>query len=118
MSLEWGPTVPALSLPLHKAVRLESLHLWKLKPDITQLAALTGLTKLSLRNCDIDDANVCSLSTLTGLRSLNLGLNPDITGAQGSMEVLAKSMPQLYFLKLSETAAQEAAQDAFQGRSM
>ena len=112
------PTAPAHFLPFYKAVHLESLELLKIKPDLTQLAALTQLTSLSLRECDMHDTDVCTLSALTGLQSLDLGDNPGIAGAHGSMEVLARSMPQLCSLDLFETAAQDAAQRAFEGRRL
>ena len=99
-------TAPASFLPLHKAVHLESLYLGNLRPDFTQLAALTQLTKLTLRNCDMRDSDVCILSALTGLQSLDLLGNPGITGAQESMEVLANSMSHLDSLHVMQTAAQ------------
>ena len=113
-----GPTTPAGFLPLHKAVHLESLSLRKVKPDMAQLAALTQLNRLLLRSCDMHDADVCRLSALTGLQSLNLSYNLGVTGAQGSMEVLARAMPQLESMELSGAAAQEAAERAFQGRKL
>ena len=113
-----GPTTPARFIPLHKAVHLESLSLWKVKPDMAQLAALTQLSKLSLEGCDMDDADVCRLLTLTGLQSLDLSNNRGITGAQGSMEMLARSMPQLHSMELSGAAAREAAEQAFEGRNL
>ena len=112
------PSVPARYLPLHKAVHLTSLNLHMVEPDTTQLPAPTQLTKLSLIDCDMDDADVCRLSALIGLRSLDLRFNPRITGGQGSMEVLARSMPQLESLALLGTAARQAAQWAFQGRCL
>ena len=113
-----GWTAPVCLLPFHKAVDLQSLRLWSVKPDLTQLAALTQLTSLSLTQCRVIDADVCMLAALTGLQNLRLCYNPDITGAQGSMEVLARSMPQLATLGLVETAAQAAAQQAFLGRRL
>ena len=118
LSLDRVSTASACFSPLHKAVHLESLHLNKVKPDIMQLAALTQLTRLSLRDCDMYDADVCRLSALTGLRSLDLSCNPGFAGAQGSLEVLARSLPQLRSLELFGTAAQEAAQRVFQGRGV
>ena len=108
-------TAPAPCLPLHKAIQLESLHLHTLKPDIAKLASLTQLSKLSLTDCDMYDRDVCRLSALAGLQSLELSDNRGITGARGSMELLASSMPRLGSLALSRTAAREAAQQAFQG---
>ena len=114
----WSPMLLTSSLPLYKAVHLQSLELARVKPDLTQLAALTQLTKLSLWKCDMHDDDVCGLSTLTGLQNLELDCNPGITGAQGSMEVLARSMPQLDSLSLLSTGAQDAAQLAFQGQHL
>ena len=117
-NLDRRPAAPASFVPVHKAVHVDPLYLWNVKPDISLLAALTQLTTLSLRGCDMYDADVCMLSALTGLRSLELSYNPGITGAQGSMEVSARSMPQLHSLDLLRTGAQEAAQRAFDGRDL
>ena len=117
-NVDGGPTAPSSFLPLHKAIHLKSLEFLRVKPDLTQLAALTQLTRLFLRGCNMHDADVRMLSALTGLQSLDLSCNPGITGAQGSMEVLARSMPQLRSLDLLRTAAQKAAQRAFQGHRL
>ena len=115
------PTDPFAFLPvhevtLHKAVHLKKLMACALQPNVAHVAALTQLTSLWLMYCGLDDTAVCKLSTLCNLQELALITHPGITGAQGSMQVLARSMPCLNFLHLGGTHAQEAAQSAFAER--
>ena len=105
-------------LPLHQVAQLESLRMYDVElsavhASISALAQLTQLTSLDLYQCGLDDAAVCKLSVLSNLRHLGLKGNGDISGAQGSMEVLARSMPQLKKLELHGTSAHEAALMAF-----
>ena len=114
--VHFGSLLPAASLPLHSAANLKSLTMRRVQLDISQLTTLTQLNSLVLDDCGLNDGNVHSMSGLSGLRSLDLSYNPDVTGAQGTMDVLARSMPHLTSLRLLGTAAEEAAERAFQGR--
>ena len=92
------PILPILELP--KLGKLKVLKACSIRLSIVHVAALTQLTELQLKSCGLDDAAVCSLSSLSNLRVLKFLFNPQITGAQGSMEGLARSMPQLTLLAL------------------
>ena len=106
--------VPARSIPLHKAVQLKSFTGFYVELSIAHLASLTQLTSLDLKVCGLDDAAVCRLSSLSNLKELVLSGNPGFTGSQGSVEVLATSMPQLTSLKIcSDMLAYDAACLAF-----
>ena len=105
--------VCAHGLHLHIATQLKSLGMRRVQPDTAEVAALTNLTSLMLGSCGLDDAAVCKLSTLCSLRELSLWDNNGVVGADGSMEVLASSMPHLTKLCLRGTSAQEAAQLVF-----
>ena len=103
-------TLALHELPLHEVTQLQSLriHNVQLSPvhaGISALAPLTQLTSLDLDHCGLDDAAVRSLSALSNLRHLGLRENADISGAQGTMEVLARSMPQLERLELHGASA-------------
>ena len=106
--------VNVCTVPLHKAVQLKSFTGYKVVLSMAHIASLTQLTSLDLEACGIDDTAVCRLSSLSNLRELCLSQNPGFTGSQGSMEVLATSMPHLTSLKLYYNAlGYEAAQLAF-----
>ena len=114
----YGPqAVPALQVPLLQLAQLKDLKASAVRLNMVHVAALTQLTQLELDGCGLDDAAVCSLSLLSNLRVLKLPWNPQITGDQGSMEVLARSMPHLTLLELGglncEHSAQVAAELAF-----
>ena len=100
-------------LPLQHAPLLRSLTLVRMEPNLAHLAAVTQLTALGLRTCGLDDAAVLKLAGLSKLRVLELWNNKGISGAGGSMEVLAKSMPDLCVLCVGRTSAREAAWHAF-----
>ena len=103
----------AHGLSLHQATQLKSLRMCGAQPDMLQVAALTQLTVLSLSRCGLDDAAVCKLSSLCSLQVLDLSGNDGVLGADGSMEVLASSLPHLRGIMLVGTSAHEAAQLAF-----
>ena len=105
-------------VPLQQALQLRDLFIFGLQPNMTELGALTQLTKLDLDTCGLDDRAVYRLSSLSGLRVLALCDNKDISGAEGSMEVLADSMPHLTSLILGRTNAWEAAEHAFMSRKV
>ena len=109
-------TLSGPQLPLQKAVHLKCLTSLSIKLAINKVTSLTQLKGLRLPHCEVQDADVCSLSALTGLQSLDLMYNSGVTGAQGSMEMLARSLPQLTSLSLLGEDVQEVAQRAFQGR--
>ena len=109
--------VPPL-VPLQQASQLRNLFIDGLQPNMTEVAALTQLTRLALEECGLDDTAVCKLSTLSELRVLSLRQNAGISGAQGSMEVLADSMPHLTGIKLGYTNAWEPAKHAFVSRKV
>ena len=92
------PTSAGLQLPMLELVHLKELSAYSVRLNMVHVAALTQLTHLEATRCELDDAAVCSLSPLSNLRILNIPSNSQITGAHGSMEVLARSMPQLTFL--------------------
>ena len=81
--------------PLQHAPLLRSLTVVGMQPNLTHLGALTQLTALRLTACGLDDAGVQKLARLSELQILDLWGNKGISGAGGSMEVLAKSMPHL-----------------------
>ena len=112
-----GPqAVPALQLPILQLGQLKDLKASYVSLNMVHVAALTQLTQLALNMCGLDDAAVCSLSPLCNMRVLTLSYNPQITGAQGSMEVLARSMPHLTTLGLYNTSAEAVAQQVFGDR--
>ena len=116
-----GPqAVPALDLPVLQLGKLKEFRACNLSVNMVHVAALTQLTQLELTDCGLDDAALCTLSSLCNLRVLKLSYNLQITGAQGSMEVLARSMPQLTFLVVGgwkcERCAEFAAEAAFRQR--
>ncbi|HEY8378065.1 MAG TPA: hypothetical protein VIK91_16320, partial [Nannocystis sp.] len=67
---------------------------------VDEVAALTSLTALDLRNCEADVDDVRRLTALSGLRSLGLGFNP--VGGEAFVRVLA-TLPELTALDLSLT---------------
>ena len=106
---------PAVVPVLLHATDLKQLTVSGLEVDMAHVAMLTQLTSLELTECGLDDAAVGSLTPLSGLCYLGLKYNL-VTGAEGSMEVLARSMPQLTRLDMTPTSAQEAAVQAFGDR--
>ena len=111
-----GSILDVPNLPLHRAPQLMLLHISHVELDLvlpSSITQLTQLTSLHLIDCELDDADVFELSGLSNLLKLDLSKNSEILGAQGSMDVLARSMPSLRVLCLAETSAQEAAQTAF-----
>ena len=108
---------PPPLVPLQQALQLRNLSIVGLQPNMSEVAALTQLTRLALDACGLDDIAVCKLSTLSELRALVLSSN-DISGAEGSMEVLANSMPHLTSLNLVSTNAWERAEQAFVSRNV
>ena len=111
--------VPAPPLvPLQQASQLRDLFIIGLKPNMAEVAALTQLTRLALEECGLDDTAVCKLSTLSELRVLSLRQNVGISGAEGSMEVLANSMPYLTSIYLGYTNAWEPAKHVFVSRKV
>ena len=112
--------ISALQVPILQLLQLKVFKAHYVSLNIVHVAALTQLTQLVLKKCGLDDAAVCSLSSLSNLQVLKLPWNPQITGAQGSMEVLATSMPQLTSLALGGwdcgASAEVAAQLAFRQR--
>ena len=109
--------VPPLA-PLQQALQLRDLIITGLRPSMTEVAALAQLTRLALEYCALDDRAVCRLSSLSALRELSLFVNKGVSGAEGSMEVLANSMPQLTSLNLVRTNAWESAKHAFVSRKV
>ena len=109
------PTPPLAHL--QKALQLRELCLYRVQADVTHLTALTQLTRLGLVFCGLDDSVACKLSMLSKLRALSL-CGHGITGAQGSMEVLADCMPSLSTLTLSTASALVAARQAFESRAV
>ena len=85
---------------LHQASKLTSLQLHGLLLNTSHLTALTQLTHLVTFNCSLNDADVCYLSSLSQLQALCLSHNNGVTGALGSMQLLAASMPYLTKLLL------------------
>ena len=105
-------------MSLCHAPQLTALMVFLIRPDTQHVAALTQLRELSLDSCSLDDAAVCRLSSLSHLRTLALQGNEEVTGAQGSMEVLASSMPHLTTLVVTgRRSVRQAAEQAFEQRS-
>ena len=96
-------------VPLQHAPLLTSLAMSDMQPNLTHLAALTQLTALGLNTCGLDDAGIVRLAGLSEFRILGVKGNKGISGAAGSMEVVAKSMPDLTAFYVDGVAAQEAA---------
>ena len=110
-------TGQVMELPILQLGQLQELKAYDVRLNMVHVVALTQLTHLELTRCGLDDAAVCSLASLSNLRVLELASNPHITGAEGSMEVLARSMPHLTTLGLPyETPAERNAQEAFGDR--
>ena len=104
--------------PLQLATQLHTLLIEdiQLRPvHMEAITQLTQLTTLRIWHCGLDDAAVCELSVFSILSLLDLKGNSGIKGAQGSMEELARSMPQLEVLYLGGTSggALNAARAAF-----
>jgi len=68
-------------VPLGNIVSLSELHVSdNTLSDISALRNLKSLQTLGLANCGIRDEMLMPLTNLTGLRSMNLENNPEITG--------------------------------------
>ena len=97
------------SLGLYSFHNLNSYHM-------AEVAGLTQLTSLCLWGLRIDDAALCQLSSLSSLGMLYMYGSHSITGAGGSMQVLATHMPQLTRLVLSTKSCCDSARQAFGSR--
>ena len=100
--------IPPL-IPLQHAPLLRHLTLVGMAPNMAHLGALTQLTRLDLITCGLDDAAIMTLAGLSELLFLDLHGNKDVSGAGGSMEVLAKGMPDLEDIRLGSMSAVTAA---------
>ena len=112
----FGERFPASQLPLLQAMQLKAFTAARVTPNMAHVIALTQLTSVGLNDCGLHDAALCSLSTLSNLQQLSVSGNSGITGAEGSMQVLARSMPSLTLLVLDSASAREAARVAFEHR--
>ena len=101
-------------LPLQKGPQLRSLSVHGADLNMEHLAALTQLTSFNLCNSGLEDEGLCKLSALSQLQELAIS-ETGITGAQGSMEVLAGSLACLNSLMIEDASASvvEAANQAF-----
>ena len=59
-------------VPLQQALQLRDLLVLGVQLKMTEVGALTQLTKLVLDSCELDDRAVCTMSALSGLRVLSL----------------------------------------------